>query len=81
MLYVYFACQIFILKNAIYQKLIDIKENQLSVKPVKHYSNNEGLGLELSDREKFSSIQWEVLVQIFDFRICSIHSNISLSSK
>ena len=40
-----------------------------------------GLSLELSSREKFGSIQVEVLIQILDFPICCIHLNFSLSSK
>ena len=40
-----------------------------------------GVSLELSDREKFSNIQGEVLVQISGFPLCSIHFQFSLSSK
>ena len=40
-----------------------------------------GLSIELSDMEKFSSIQGEVLTILSDFHICSIYLNISLISK
>ena len=39
------------------------------------------LKLELSDRERFRGTQGEVLVQILDFPVCSIHLNFSLNSK
>ena len=41
-----------------------------------------GISQELSDREKFvtfSGFQREVLVQILDFAICSIHLNSQIS--
>ena len=41
-------------------------------------TGHPGVILELSDREKLSSIQGEVLVQMLDFPICSIHFNFSL---
>ena len=40
-----------------------------------------GLSLELSSREKFGSIQGEVLILTLNFPVCSIHLNFSFSSK
>ena len=40
-----------------------------------------GLSIELSDREKLSSIQGECFKLNFEFLICSIHLHFSLFSK